>query len=55
VSPSSNPRSPVEWERWEGRKIRIAVVCHCGEMFPMYELDEARAHVASHEGEPEVP
>jgi len=55
VSLSDNCRPAVNWDRWDGRKIRIAVVCHCGESFPMYMLDEARAHVASHEGEPETP
>jgi hypothetical protein len=45
----------LTWDRWEDRKIRLAVVCHCGEIFPMYALDQARAHVAGHEvegGEP---
>lgn len=40
-----------EWERWEGRKLRLAIVCHCGEIFPMFQADQARAHVASHETE----
>jgi hypothetical protein len=50
-----NVNPVLRWDRWEGRPLRIAVVCHCGEIFPMYQLDEAREHVHAHEVEGSEP
>lgn len=53
MSLADNTRPKITWgDDWKDRQVRVAIVCHCGESFPIGELETARAHVASHDGEP---